>query len=263
MNENTKQPQGPPIPPGLISTNELCNALGIERTRLSRFRAAGLVPDFEDRSGPGRPKAFWSQIRVRDWLSQNAKLKVVADSVTESDERTRAELDRLLSAQSTSEVTFDEACARANLIERLTFNRHVAAIREGDELAVQTSRRAWIQAAEQVRRMERDAPEIRKAKSELVERAKVESEMTRMCLTVKQQMFGLKNSLPILLVGRTEAEMSAVIERAVRESCIALSSGDRSRDEKIDRAVAALLSEKAGNRASPGGKTRRRTPVIV
>lgn len=183
---------------------------------------------------------MWDLQRVRDWAANNVKVRSVFEAIETDGKKAKREAFQIDPAIAGG-GTFDDALSRLGQAERIEFARYAEALKADDAQAIQARRKAWLESLEQMRRIERDAPEVKRLKGELVSKADAEAEMVRMCLTVKQAMLGLKGSLPPMLVGREEAEMSVMIDKAIRDACVSLTTVDKARDEKIDAAVKEIM----------------------
>lgn len=230
-----------PTRPVLIPSAELCQRLGIGKATLADWRKLGLEPD---RVGPGKGNkrtAFWDLLRVRQWTADHIEIRSVSEVIETGAEKAK---DKTYSFDHKKGAggTFDDLLERLSQVEQIEFARYGDALKSGDAKAVYARRKAWLDSIEQIRRIERDAPEVKRQKGELVSKADADAEMIRMCLTVKQAMLGLKGSLPVLLVGRDEAEMSILIDKAIRDACVALTAGDKELDARIDKMVKELTS---------------------
>lgn len=226
----------------LLCTVDLCARLGVRKDSLSKWRKLGLAPD-ERRPGKNNiPTDYWDIVRVRDWMEKNIRVRVVSEAIEQAGEDSKRVAYRAPAKGIAEGEGFDHLIQRVQHAERIHFARYAEAIKKDDALAIQARRESWLDLVEQLRKLEKDVADIRKARGELIERHAAEAENIRMCLTVKQQMMGLKGSLPVMLVGKDEAEMSILIERAVRDACLALVTGNSQVDAMIDRAAQEIAA---------------------
>lgn len=225
----------------LITSSDLCKRLGIGKATLARWKSDGLKPDSFGLGGGNKKTALWDILRVRQWTVENMQRRSISEVIETTGKKAESEVYHL-SQVKTSGGTFDDLLNRLSQVEQIEFARYGEALKSGDAKAVYARRKAWLDSIEQIRRIERDAPEVKRQKGELVSKADAEAEMIRMCLTVKQAMLGLKGSLPVLLVGRDEAEMSILIDKAIRDACVALTAGNKELDARIDKMVKELTS---------------------
>lgn len=228
-------------PASLLTSAELCRRLGVDKATLTRWKNEGLKPDGFGRSSGNKKTALWDILRVRQWTVENIQRSSISEVIETTGKKAETEVYHLAKVK-TSGGTFDDLLERLSQVEQIEFSRYGEALKSGDAKAVYARRKAWLDSIEQIRRIERDAPEVKRQKGELVSKADADAEMIRMCLTVKQAMLGLKGSLPVLLVGRDEAEMSILIDKAIRDACVALTAGDKELDARIDKMVKELTS---------------------
>lgn len=223
----------------LLDSVSLCKSLGVRKDTLSRWRKLGLKPDGSGPGKRGQKADLWDLKRVREWMVANVDVKAVSEAIPGASEKKNED-----PAATMNQPRGDGLLAmleRVRQAERVEFGRYVKAMKVDDLLSIRARRSGWHQSVEQLRKLEKDAPEIRRASGELVDKNVANQEMIRMCLTVKQQMMSLRSSLPAILVGRDEAAMSIIIEKAVRDACVALSTGDVSNESKIEKAVSEIL----------------------
>lgn len=232
----------------LVSTNELCSLLGVEKSRISKWRTKlGLKPDKSAAGEHNKMTDYWSLRRVREWMIANTDVREVSETIENAGkEFDQVAIEQVKKIKSSKDSGFNAIIDRVSAAERAEFARYMSAIKNGDQLAIKSRRGAWLALVEQLRKLESDAPDVRKASGELVSREEAQAEMISMCMTVKQQMLSLKGSLPVLLVGMDEAEMSLLIDKAVRDACLALTvGGDGSKliDKLIENKVTEIINE--------------------
>jgi hypothetical protein len=121
---------------GLITSDELCQKLNINKATLTKIRKVGLQPQFEIPNGLHKPDAYWNLEHVEAWISDN---KINVNRLPKNTDK------------------FSEMYSRLCDSEKISYNSYAALINtNASESQIAQARKEWTDVIKTLREVERD-----------------------------------------------------------------------------------------------------------
>ena len=204
-----------PCASGLLDAIALAEALGVSANAVKSWVKHGLRPNTTTRTPNNRPKHLYRLADVQTWCATHGNFVRAYHAKGAAPQTTprKARVSKKDYAAATGD--FEQVLARARIVEKKAFENYADKLAQASEIEKLAAQKQYIDAAEQLKKLELAAPEILQAAKTLIAKAEVEKELAEIATNIKNDLLALPQKIAPLLAGKTEIDIEQIIKAEI------------------------------------------------